>query len=155
VAPDLEQQVRRRSPRTAPRARLIVEWRYHPTWSLALEGRVCKGEPVPLRRRAIGSLYDLERRLMKATAELQVIPLGAGVSVRREITRVLELLDGHHLVVETHASGTDLEGELDDILAAVRHVHETLHGEGAVRLVSHLKLETRADKTPTLAGKRL
>jgi len=102
------------------------------------------------------SVYPLEaQRPMKATAELQVIPLGAGVSVRREIARVVELLGGHHLVLETHASGTDLEGELDDILAAVRHVHETLHREGAVRLVSYLKLETRTDKTPTLAAKRL
>ena len=30
-----------------------------------------------------------------------------------------------------------------------------LHAEGSVRLISLLKLETRIDKTPTLAGKRL
>ena len=29
---------------------------------------------------------------MKATAELQVIPLGAGVSVRQQVMRVVELL---------------------------------------------------------------
>jgi polyhydroxyalkanoate synthase len=33
---------------------------------------------------------------MKATAELQVIPIGSGVSVRREITRVVELLHPDH-----------------------------------------------------------
>ena len=92
---------------------------------------------------------------MKATAELQVIPLGAGVSVRREVSRVVELLAGHDFLVETHASGTNIEGDLDGILAAVKQVHETLHAEGAVRLVSYLKLETRTDKTPTLAGKKL
>ena len=32
---------------------------------------------------------------------------------------------------------------------------EVLHAEGSVRRVSLLKLETRIDKTPTLAGKRL
>jgi hypothetical protein len=34
-------------------------------------------------------------------------------------------------------------------------VHEQLHTGGCVRLVSHLKLETRTDKVPSLAGKRL
>ena len=92
---------------------------------------------------------------MRATAELQVIPLGSGVSVRREVTRIVALLRQHDFIVETHAAGTDIEGELDEILAAVRQVHETLHAEGAVRLLSYLKLETRTDKTPTLAGKRL
>jgi uncharacterized protein (TIGR00106 family) len=92
---------------------------------------------------------------MQATAELQVIPIGNGVSVRREVTRVVELLEGHAFRIETHASGTNIEGELTDILAAVEQIHATLHQEGTVRLVSYLKLETRTDKPPTLAGKRI
>jgi uncharacterized protein (TIGR00106 family) len=92
---------------------------------------------------------------MKATAELQVVPIGSGVSVRKEITRVVEMLKGHDFIIETHASGTDIEGELTDILAAVEQIHETLHKEGSVRLISYLKLETRTDKTPTLVGKQL
>lgn len=92
---------------------------------------------------------------MQATAELQIIPLGSGVSVRKEITRVVELLKAYDFVIETHASGTNIEGDLAAILAAVERIHETLHQEGSVRLVSYLKLETRIDKIPTLAGKRL
>jgi uncharacterized protein (TIGR00106 family) len=92
---------------------------------------------------------------MQATAELQVIPIGNGVSVRREVTRVVELLEGHAFRIETHASGTNIEGELTDILAALEQIHATLHQEGTVRLVSYLKLETRTDKPPTLAGKRI
>ena len=92
---------------------------------------------------------------MKATAELQVIPIGEGVSVRQQVMRIVELLQGRDFILETHASGTNIEGELTDILAAVEHIHETLHREGSVRLVSYLKLETRTDKVPTLAGKRL
>jgi len=92
---------------------------------------------------------------MKATAELQVVPIGSGVSVRKEITRVIEMLKGHDFIIETHASGTDIEGELTDILNAVEQIHETLHKEGSVRLISYLKLETRTDKTPTLVGKKL
>lgn len=92
---------------------------------------------------------------MKATAELQIVPLGQSVSVRKEIRRVVELLRGHGFILETHASGTNIEGELSNILAAVEQIHEVLHAEGSVRLISFLKLETRIDKTPTLAGKRL
>jgi len=92
---------------------------------------------------------------MKATAELQVVPVGRDVSVRREILRVVELLNGRAFIVETHASGTNIEGELSEILAAVEEIHATLHKEGCVRLVSYLKLETRTDKQPTLHGKRL
>ena len=92
---------------------------------------------------------------MQATAELQVVPIGQGVSVRQEIVRIVALLKDHDFIVETHASGTNIQGELSDILAAVEQIHETLHREGSVRLVSNLKLETRTDKLPTLAGKRL
>ncbi|MBN1377680.1 MAG: MTH1187 family thiamine-binding protein [Gammaproteobacteria bacterium] len=92
---------------------------------------------------------------MKATADLQVVPIGVGVSVRKEIGRVIELLSGYDFIVETHAAGTNIEGELSDILAAVERIHETLHQNGSVRLLSYLKLETRSDKVSTLAGKRL
>jgi uncharacterized protein (TIGR00106 family) len=92
---------------------------------------------------------------MKAIAELQVIPIGSGVSVRQQVVRAVGLLRGYELIVEPHASGTDIEGELSEILATVAKIHETLHEEGDTRLVSYLKLETRTDKAPTLAGKRL
>ena len=92
---------------------------------------------------------------MKATAELQVVPIGTGVSVRNEITRVVELLQGRGFILETHASGTNIEGELAEILAAVEQIHELLHRSGSIRLLSYLKLETRTYKPPTLAGKRL
>ena len=93
--------------------------------------------------------------MMKATAELQVVPIGSGVSVRKEVARVVALLDDYAFIVQTHASGTNIEGELGDILDAVRSVHETLHDSGTVRILSYLKLETRTDKSPTLAGKQL
>lgn len=92
---------------------------------------------------------------MKATAELQVVPIGQGVSVRREITRVVELLGRRDFIIETHASGTNIEGDLHEILSVVGEIHAALHKEGNVRLVSYLKLETRTDKVPTLSGKRL
>ncbi len=92
---------------------------------------------------------------MKATAELQVIPLGSGVSVRSEVRAVVDLLEQFDFIIETHASGTNIEGNLSEVLAAVEKIHQSLHESGVVRLVSYLKLETRTDKKPTLAGKKL
>ena len=92
---------------------------------------------------------------MKAIAELQVIPLCSGVSVRKQVTRVVDMLKGQDFILESHASGTNIEGEISDILAVVEQIHETMHEEGSVRLLSYLKLETRTDKIPTLEGKRL
>ena len=92
---------------------------------------------------------------MKATADIQVVPIGAGVSVRPQVKRAHELLASSGLQVVLHAFGTNVEGDLDDILAAVKRVHETLHAEGVVRLSTSIKIGTRTDKEPTLAGKRL
>jgi uncharacterized protein (TIGR00106 family) len=92
---------------------------------------------------------------MKAVVELQVIPIGAGISVREQVMHAVGLLKAEGFVVEPHASGTDIEGELSTILAAVEKIHATLHAEGNMRLISYLKVETRTDKTPTLAAKRL
>jgi len=69
--------------------------------------------------------------------------------------KVMQVLEGYDLLLETHASGTNIEGDMTTILSAVEDVHAHLHAAGEVRLVSYLKLESRTDKEPTLAGKQL
>lgn len=90
---------------------------------------------------------------MKAVAEVQVIPIGSGVSVRAEVKRAHGILREAGLNAQLHSYGTNVEGELEDILDAVRRVHETLHAEGTVRLSTFLKIGTRTDKDPELAAK--
>lgn len=90
---------------------------------------------------------------MKATAEVQVIPIGSGVSVREEVKRAHRILEESGLHVELHSNGSNMEGELADILDAVRRVHETLHAEGTTRIASFVKIGTRTDKEPSLARK--
>ncbi|MDH5184503.1 MAG: MTH1187 family thiamine-binding protein [Gammaproteobacteria bacterium] len=92
---------------------------------------------------------------MIATADIQFVPIGSGVSVRKEISRVIEMINARDFIVQSHAMGTNIEGELHEILAVVAQIHEALHREGTVRVLSNLKLETRTDKIPTLAGKKL
>ncbi len=90
---------------------------------------------------------------MKATAEVQVIPIGSGTSVRKEVQRAHEIIQGSGLTVQLHAYGTNVEGEMDQIFKAVQRVHETLHAEGTVRIATAIKIGTRTDKEPSLSGK--
>ena len=90
---------------------------------------------------------------MKATAEVQVIPIGSGVSVRQEVKRAHGVLEESGLHVTLHGNGSNVEGELSEILAAVERIHEVLHDEGTARLASFVKIGTRTDKEPSLQGK--
>ena len=90
---------------------------------------------------------------MKAIVEVQIIPLGAGVSVRKEVMRAHELLEESGLNITLHANGSNLEGDLGEVMSTIQRTIETLHEEGVVRLSSHIKIGTRVDKEPTLAGK--
>lgn len=90
---------------------------------------------------------------MKATAEIQVIPIGVGASVRAQVKRAHELIAASGLKVALHAFGTNVEGELGDVLAAIQQVHETLHAEGVIRLSTAIKIGTRTDKDVSLEGK--
>lgn len=90
---------------------------------------------------------------MKFTGEVQVIPIGVGVSVRKPVKRAHEILVRSGLQVELHGQGTNVEGELDTLLEAIRTIHETLHDEGTPRLATYIKIGTRTDKEPSLAAK--
>ena len=90
---------------------------------------------------------------LKALAEIQVIPIGVGVSVRKEVKRAHEVLRASGLPVQLHAYGTNVEGELGTILATIQRIHETLHAEGIQRLSTAVKIGTRTDKEPSLDGK--
>jgi uncharacterized protein (TIGR00106 family) len=95
----------------------------------------------------------IEGGSMKATAEIQVIPIGVGVSVRKQVQRAHAVLEESGLNAQLHANGTNAEGELTDIFAAIRNVHDTLHAEGTPRLATFIKIGTRTDKEPSLEGK--
>lgn len=90
---------------------------------------------------------------MKATADIQVIPIGSGVSVRKQVQRAHAILVEAGIHAQLHPNGTNVEGEMADIFDAIRRVHETLHAEGTVRLATFIKLGSRTDKEPSLAAK--
>ena len=90
---------------------------------------------------------------MRVIAELCVVPLGVGVSVSRHVAACERVLAAAGLRHELHANGTNVEGEWDAVLAAVKRCHETVHEMGAVRIMSTLHLHTRTDRVQTMAQK--
>ncbi len=90
---------------------------------------------------------------MKVVAEVQVIPMGVGVSVRKWVMLAHRVLEESGLTCQLHAYGTNVEGDFETLCAALRRVHETLHAEGVPRISTAVKIGTRTDKEPSLAGK--
>ena len=90
---------------------------------------------------------------MKAVAEIQVVPIGVGVSVRKQVRRAQELIQVSGLVIQEHSYGTNVEGDLETILGVIAKIHEVLHAEGTPRLATAIKLGTRTDKEPSLKAK--
>ncbi len=52
-----------------------------------------------------------------------------------------------------HAYGTTIEGEWDDIMAAIKQCHTALHKDGVPRIHTQLKIGTRTDKTQSAQDK--
>ncbi len=90
---------------------------------------------------------------MFVTAELCIIPMGTEPSVSSYIAHCSRLIQQSGLKHSTHAYGTNIEGEWDDVMAVVRQCHESLHNAGVPRLFSTLKIGTRTDKNQSLQNK--
>ena len=90
---------------------------------------------------------------MKVMVDLSVIPLGVGVSLSSYVAACERVLREAGLDTRLHANGTNIEGEWDEVFAAVRRCHEVVHAMGAPRIATTLRLGTRTDRPQTLDDK--
>jgi uncharacterized protein (TIGR00106 family) len=90
---------------------------------------------------------------MKVIADFTIIPIGAGISLSPYVAACGKILAEAGLKARLHANGTDIEGEWDSVLAAVKRCHETVHAMGAPRITTLLSLHTRTDRDQTLEDK--
>jgi uncharacterized protein (TIGR00106 family) len=89
-----------------------------------------------------------------AIAFLTITPLGTGTpSVSRFVAGVEKILRGTSLNHQLTAMGTIIEGDLDEILAVVRRMHEHPFTQGALRVSTSLRIDDRRDQQATIAGK--
>ena len=90
---------------------------------------------------------------MNVTVDLCVIPLGVGTSLSEYIAACQKVLREAGLKTHLHAYGTNIEGEWDAVMAAVKRCHEVVHEMGAPRVSTTLKLGTRTDRIQSMEDK--
>jgi uncharacterized protein (TIGR00106 family) len=90
---------------------------------------------------------------VKVIADLCLVPIGIGVSVSKEIAACERVLAEAGLKTRLHAYGTNIEGEWDDVFAAIKRCHEVVHAMGAPRISSSLRFGTRVDRVQTMDDK--
>jgi uncharacterized protein (TIGR00106 family) len=104
-------------------------------------------------RRMPESLYNEKERQMKVIIELGVVPIGVGVSVSKYVAACQRVVEEAGLEHQLHAYGTNIQGEWDDVFAAVKRCHEVVHEMGAPRIFTVLKVGTRTDREQTMNDK--
>jgi len=90
---------------------------------------------------------------VKVHADICVIPMGVGVSVSEYVVACQEILNQAGLETRLHAYGTNVEGEWEDVMDALKQCHERVHELGAPRISTTLRLGTRTDREQSLQDK--
>ncbi len=90
---------------------------------------------------------------MKVIVDFCLIPLEAGLSLSPYIAECRKIIDGLSLEHTMHAFGTNIEGEWDTVMDAVKRCHYRVHEMGAPRVTSTLKIGTRTDREQHMQDK--
>ena len=90
---------------------------------------------------------------MKVMIDLCIVPIGVGVSLSGYIAACEKVLNEAGLKTSLHSYGTNVEGEWDDVFAAVKRCHEVVHEMGAPRITTTIKAGTRTDRAQTMEDK--
>lgn len=90
---------------------------------------------------------------MKVVVDVGVIPIGVGTSLSEYVAACQRIFREAGLEPRMHAYGTNLEGDWEAVFDAIRRCHEELHGMGAPRLATVIKVGTRIDRAQSLDDK--
>jgi uncharacterized protein (TIGR00106 family) len=90
---------------------------------------------------------------MKVIVDLTIIPIGVGVSLSPYVAACEKVLSEAGLKTQLHANGTNIEGEWDEVFAAIKRCHEVIHEMGAPRISTIIKVGTRVDRDQTMESK--
>jgi uncharacterized protein (TIGR00106 family) len=90
---------------------------------------------------------------MKAIADVCIIPIGVGVSLSKQVAACEPVFTAAGLTSQLHANGTNLEGDWDDVMAAVKQCHELLHEMGVPRVHTEIRIGTRTDRKQSMDDK--
>jgi uncharacterized protein (TIGR00106 family) len=90
---------------------------------------------------------------MKVLVDLCIVPVGVGISLSKYVAACVTVLQEAGLETHLHGYGTNIQGEWDDVFAAVKRCHEVVHEMGAVRISSTIRCGTRVDRAESFTSK--
>lgn len=90
-----------------------------------------------------------------AILEISVVPLGTQeTSLSAYVAECLRVLQEEKVPYELSAMGTNIEGDLKDLMRIAIKMHEVPFKKGARRVLTTLKIDDRRDKKGTLKAKK-
>ena len=90
-----------------------------------------------------------------AILEISVVPIGTkDTSLSSYVADCIRILKKEKVRYELTSMGTNIEGDLKDLIKIALKMHQVPFGKGARRVLTTLKIDDRRDKKGTLSGKK-
>jgi uncharacterized protein (TIGR00106 family) len=87
--------------------------------------------------------------------EISVVPIGTkDTSLSSYVADCIRILKKKRVHYELTSMGTNIEGDLKDLIKIAIEMHGVPFKKGAQRVLTTLKIDDRRDKKGTLAGKK-
>lgn len=89
-----------------------------------------------------------------AIVAVNMVPLGMGSSVSKYVAAAEKVIvDRPGIKRQAGPMFTTLEGDLDEIMKAVREMQEAVFATGVDRVITTIKIDDRRDKKATMEAK--
>jgi uncharacterized protein (TIGR00106 family) len=90
-----------------------------------------------------------------AIMEISVVPVGTeSPSVSPFVAECVRMVDQLGLQYEVTSMGTEVEGDVEELLKLAAQMHQVPFAKGAQRVVTTIKIDERRDKELKIRGKR-
>ena len=90
-----------------------------------------------------------------AVMEISVVPVGTdNPSISHYVAECVGVVKEKGLPYELSSMGTNVQGELKDLLEVAQKMHELPFQRGAQRVLTSIKIDDRRDKQLSIEGKK-
>lgn len=90
-----------------------------------------------------------------AVMEISVVPVGTdSPSISHYVAECVAIVKEKGLPYELTSMGTNVEGELKELLSVAAEMHELPFKRGAQRVLTSIKVDDRRDKRLSMLGKK-
>lgn len=84
--------------------------------------------------------------------EFSIVPVGKGVSLGKDVAKVLKIIDRSGLPYKINPMGTVVEGRWDELMGLIRKCHNAVLKDGE-RVLTTIRIDDRKRKTGMIEGK--